>query len=98
MARLTVEDCLAREGNRFALVVLAADRAKQLARGATPRVVSGNRFAVVALREIAAGRVRFNEQVKDVLAAFVAELKLLAAETYSRADSRQTAARAKSRA
>ena len=97
MARLTVEDCLAREGNRFALVVLAADRAKQLARGATPRVVSENRFAVVALREIAAGRVRFNESVKDVLAAFIAERKLLAAEAYSRADSRHTAARAKIR-
>jgi len=76
MARLTVEDCLAREGNRFALVVLAADRAKQLARGARPRVVSHNRPAVVALREIAAGRVRFNESVKDVVAAFIVEKNL----------------------
>jgi hypothetical protein len=69
--------------------LLAAGRAKQLARGATPRVVSHNRVAVVALREIAAGRVRFNEQVKDVLNAFVAERKLLAADSYSRADSRR---------
>ena len=76
MARLTVEDCLARESNRFALVVLAADRAKQLARGARPRVVSHNRPAVVALREIAAGRVRFNESVRDVVAAFIVEKKL----------------------
>ncbi len=75
MARLTVEDCLARESNRFALVVLAADRAKQLARGARPHVISHNRPAVVALREIAAGRVRFNENVRDVVNAFVVERK-----------------------
>jgi DNA-directed RNA polymerase subunit omega len=75
MARLTVEDCLAQENNRFALVVLAADRAKQLARGASPRIVSHNRPAVVALREIAAGRVRFNESVRDVVAAFILEKK-----------------------
>jgi DNA-directed RNA polymerase subunit omega len=95
MARLTVEDCLAREGNRFALVVLAADRAKQLARGARPRVISHNRPAVVALREIAAGRVRFNESVKDVVAAFIVERKLSnATDRHSRADSRRMAARA----
>lgn len=88
MARITVEDCLAREGNRFALVLLAAGRAKQLARGAAPRIVSGNREAVVALREIAAGYVRFNERVKDVLVAFIAEKKLITtSDLYSRADS-----------
>jgi len=91
VARLTVEDCLAREGNRFALVLLAAGRAKQLAHGATPRVVSDNRVAVVALREIAAGRVRFNEDVKGVLTAFIAERKLQAAEVYARSDSRRSA-------
>lgn len=81
MARITVEDCLAREGNRFALVLLAAGRAKQLAQGASPRVASHNREAVVALREIAAGHVKFNENVKDVLLSFIAEKKLLAAAT-----------------
>ena len=90
MARLTVEDCLAREGNRFALVLLAANRAKQLARGATARVVSHNRVAVVALREIAAGRVRFNESVTDVVNAFVAEKKLQGAEVQARARSRRS--------
>jgi len=80
MARLTVEDCLAKEGNRFALVVLAADRAKQLARGARPRLISHNRFAVVALREIAAGRVRFNENVEQVVKAFIAEKQLQAGD------------------
>jgi DNA-directed RNA polymerase subunit omega len=89
MARLTVEDCLARESNRFALVVLAAGRAKQLAQGAPARVTSHNRSAVVALREIAAGRVRFNEKVHDVVAAFIAEKKLLTNDGYSRGDSRR---------
>ena len=88
MARLTVEDCLAREGNRFALVLLAATRAKQLARGAVPRVVSHNRVAVQALREIAAGRVRFNEVVEDVVAAFIAERKAEAAAAHPRPRSR----------
>jgi len=92
MARLTVEDCLAQENNRFALVILAADRAKQLARGARARVISHNRPAVVALREIAAGRVRFNESVKDVLATFIAEKKAHhAPERHSRSDSRARA-------
>jgi DNA-directed RNA polymerase subunit omega len=94
VARLTVEDCLAREGNRFALVLLAAIRAKQLAHGAVPRVVSHNRVAVLALREIAAGRVRFNESVEDVVATFVAEKKLQGAEVQPRALSRLSTSRA----
>lgn len=61
MARITVEDCLAREGNRFALVQLAAKRAKQLLNGAKAHITDnrGNKCIVVALREIAAGEVRF---------------------------------------
>jgi len=89
MARLTVEDCLAQESNRFALVVLAAGRAKQLALGAPARVVSHNRSAVVALREITAGRVRFNENVHEVVAAFIAEKKAHTNDGYSRGDSRK---------
>jgi DNA-directed RNA polymerase subunit omega len=60
MARITVEDCLDNETNRFALVLLAAKRAKQLLGGATPLVdVTKNKSVVTALREIAAGKVRF---------------------------------------
>ncbi|MBX3201382.1 MAG: DNA-directed RNA polymerase subunit omega, partial [Labilithrix sp.] len=33
MARVTVEDCLEREENRFALVILAARRTRQLMKG-----------------------------------------------------------------
>jgi DNA-directed RNA polymerase subunit omega len=89
MARLTVEDCLAKEGNRFALVVLAADRAKQLARGARPRVISTNRVAVVALREIAAGHVKFNENVEQVVKAFIAEKQQQAGDRRAHASRRR---------
>ena len=59
MARITIEDCTARERNRFGLVVMTAIRAKQLMRGARPLVqAEENRPIVVALREIAAGHVR----------------------------------------
>ena len=54
MARVTVEDCLVHEENRFALVVLAAQRTRQLMKGAPALVASKNRHAVTALREIAA--------------------------------------------
>ncbi len=57
MARITVEDCLAKIPNRFELVVVAARRAKELLKGAPPLVRSENKEVVTALREIAAGKV-----------------------------------------
>ena len=50
MARVTVEDCLEREENRFALVVLASQRCRQLMKGSAPLVHSKNKPAVTALR------------------------------------------------
>ena len=63
MARITVEDCLAKVPNRFQLVLLGARRAKQLLKGARPLVESDNKEVVAALREIAEGKVtmRVNE-------------------------------------
>jgi DNA-directed RNA polymerase subunit omega len=57
MARITVEDCLEKIPNRFELVMVAAKRARQLARdGADPFVPwEGDKSTVVALREIAGG-------------------------------------------
>ena len=57
MARITVEDCLEKVPNRFELVLAAAQRAKQLLKGARPLVESDNKDLVTALREIAAGAV-----------------------------------------
>ena len=60
MARITVEDCLRHESNRFALVRLASKRAKQLLGGKNPVTdTKGNKAVVSALREIADGKVRF---------------------------------------
>jgi DNA-directed RNA polymerase subunit omega len=59
MARITVEDCLARVESRFSLVILAAKRAKMLLKGAPPLVATDNKVIVNALREIAAGRVSY---------------------------------------
>ncbi len=58
MARITVEDCLDRIPNRFQLTLAATYRARQLAQGGTP-LLEANRDkpTVVALREIAAGKV-----------------------------------------
>jgi DNA-directed RNA polymerase subunit omega len=59
MARITVEDCLDKVSSRFELVLLASKRAKQLLKGAKPLIVSDNRDIVIALREIAAAKVRW---------------------------------------
>jgi DNA-directed RNA polymerase subunit omega len=58
MSRITVEDCLEKVNSRFELVMLASKRARQLFKGAKPLIESDNREIVVALREIAAGKVR----------------------------------------
>lgn len=58
MSRITVEDCLQRVNNRFELVMLASKRARELVKGAKPLIESDNREVVVALREIADGKVK----------------------------------------
>ena len=57
MARITVEDCLEQVPNRFSLVLVAAERTKQLLHGSEPRIEldDENKEVVTALREIAAG-------------------------------------------
>ena len=58
MARVTIEDCLKKVNNRFAIVHMAVKRVLQLREGARPLVECDNKEIVVALREIAAGKVR----------------------------------------
>jgi len=57
MARITVEDCLARVDNRFKLVHLAARRVRQLRTGSKPLSDRDNKDVVLALREIAGGDI-----------------------------------------
>ena len=75
MARVTVEDCLEKVTNRFALVVLAASRARQLSRGDEALVQANNKPAVMALREIAKGHVNYQEDVAEVVQEFLDERK-----------------------
>lgn len=74
MARVTVEDCLEKEENRFALVVLAATRCRQLMKGVPSFVNTKNKPAVNALREIAAGRVRYHRPSNEVVNEYIEEL------------------------
>jgi DNA-directed RNA polymerase subunit omega len=54
MARVTVEDCIVQVPNRFELVLLAAQRARNISRGESLTVDRDNdKNPVVALREIA---------------------------------------------
>lgn len=73
MARVTVEDCLDKVHNRFALVILGAGRARQIADGARPMVACDNKAPVTSLREIAAGKVRFNEDVDSTVRKYMTE-------------------------
>lgn len=62
MARVTVEDCLDKVDNRFALVMLVSKRAKQLLKGSNATVsAKNNKYIVNALREVAAGNVFFDQ-------------------------------------
>ncbi len=58
MARITIEDCLKRVENRFKLVHMAAARVRQIREGSEYLVSSPkNEDIVVALRELAAGKI-----------------------------------------
>jgi DNA-directed RNA polymerase subunit omega len=67
MARVTVEDCLEKIPSRFALVLVAARRTRQLLKGAETQVTRKNREAVTSLREIASGQVYVEEDVAEML-------------------------------
>ncbi|ATE61794.1 DNA-directed RNA polymerase subunit omega [Thauera sinica] len=61
MARITVEDCLKKIPNRFQLTLAATYRARQLTIGSTPQIEldphDRDKPTVIALREVAAGKV-----------------------------------------
>ncbi len=63
MARVTVEDCLKKIKNHFELVIRAAKRTRQLAKGGMAMVDPENdKPTVIALREIAEGRLNGTEE------------------------------------
>ena len=68
MARVTVEDCVERIPNRFELVLLAAQRARNLSRGEELTLDRDNdKNPVVALREIAAETIELPRLEQDLI-------------------------------
>lgn len=66
MARITVEDCLKRVPNRFILVNMASKRVRQIREGSEYLVKSPkNEDIVVALREIAAGKIAIKKEEEE---------------------------------
>ena len=68
MARVTVEDCVEKVPNRFRLVMLAAQRARELSVGAQITVDRDNdKNPVVALREIADATVQVGDLEEELI-------------------------------
>lgn len=68
MARVTVEDCIDKITNRFDLVLLAAERAREISGGAELTVDRDrDKNPVVALREIAEETVRPDQLKEDLV-------------------------------
>ena len=68
MARITVEDCLEQIPNRFELVLLAAQRARNLSRGEELTIDRDNdKNPVVALREIADETIELPRIEQDLI-------------------------------
>ncbi len=85
MARVTVEDCILNVPNRFDLVLLAGQRAKQINSGNPLTVDRDNdKDAVVSLREIADKTISLDGLQEDLIQSFfkkpmsdIADKKLL---------------------
>ena len=85
MARVTVEDCILNVPNRFELVLLASQRAKQISSGNPLTIDRDNdKDGVVSLREIADKTVSLDALQEEVIQGFfkrpisdIADKKLL---------------------
>lgn len=68
MARVTVEDCIEKIPNRYELLMVAAQRAKDIESGSALQVERDNdKNSVVALREIAEGKVSIEDLQKSLV-------------------------------
>ncbi len=73
MARVTVEDCVGKgkTNNKYELVTLASQRAKDIHSGAEITVsIDNDKKTVIALREIAAGNIK----IEDLKSRFISSL------------------------
>ena len=74
MARVTIEDCLKDENNRFRLALAASKRARQIADGHQPLVLPENdKTTVIALREIAEDKTTISGLLNDKIPVPVVE-------------------------
>ena len=70
MARVTVEDCVLKVPNRFNLVLLSAQRAREISGGGELTVERDNdKNPVVALREIAEGSIDLDNVRQDLISS-----------------------------
>jgi DNA-directed RNA polymerase subunit omega len=68
MARVTVEDCVTKVPNRFDLVLMAANRARQISAGEEMTVEEDrDKHPVISLREIAEGTITPEAMKEDVI-------------------------------
>ena len=68
MARVTVEDCVEKIPNRYELLLVAAQRAKDIASGSPINLDRDNdKNSVVALREIAESKVNIEDLQRSLV-------------------------------
>lgn len=78
MARVTIEDCLEKVDDRFELVALAAQRAKDIASGAELTMErNGEKDTVISLREIAEENVKIEDLRENIISAHQNEKNIL---------------------
>ena len=74
MARVTIEDCLEKVDDRFELVALSAQRARNISSGAALTIErKGEKDTVISLREIAEGTVDIAPLKADLTKSFQKE-------------------------
>ena len=85
MARVTIEDCLEKIDNAYDIVTLASQRAKDILDGSEPKIDYSGKPSVIALKEIAEGRIdmsyfetRRKEKIEEQLSEAIAEEEAIA--------------------
>ena len=74
MARITIDDALSRIPNRFELTLAATNRARQISAGSQPLLdADRDKPTVIALREIAAGKVRWHRDSQEIVQEWLDE-------------------------
>lgn len=85
MARVTIEDCRKYIPNRFELVILTAQRAKDLSLGMPSLITkTKDKDPVLALREIAAGRIDYEKLRELVITKYMDPMKRIFSTTAKR--------------